>query len=131
MVHKEETYTFWTVLFQIYPIYKWAEKNLKTDTMSLDDIAKVYGFDLPPDKISLFRCDKKYAMTLSDEDLEQPLLVIDLGKSGTILIDGTHRAYKMWKQGKKTAKIYYVRNDDVIVKHSTLDRLLLEKLKVA
>lgn len=131
MVGKEETYRFLHIEFYVYPLYQWALKNLELVEVSLDDIARSYGFDLPPDRISMFSCDKEYAMSLSEEKLETPAIVIDLGASGQLMIDGTHRSYKKWKRGDKTIQAYYITDEKILLKHSNLTKQMLKKLKAA
>ena len=128
MVHKDEIYHLFHIRFEVYSLFKWAEQQGKTDTVDLRDIAGPYGFDLPEGKKSLFRLDKEYAMSLPDEDLAQPLLFVDLGNAGNPLIDGTHRAYKLWKQGKTIVPIYYIQNEDIIVKYSNVSKRDLRKV---
>jgi hypothetical protein len=129
MVTKDEVYNFLCCQFKVYDIFHWAKKNAQTVKINLQEMSKVYGFDLPEGHISMFRLDKEYAMTLSEQDVAQPLLVIDLGEGGNVMIDGTHRAYKMWKNGQEEADAYYVSDESVIVKFSSITKKLLKKIK--
>jgi hypothetical protein len=132
MVHKDEVYKFLCCNFYVYDLYKWAEKHLTEDDVKLSDLANNYGFDRVENSnsIGLFHLDKEYAMTLCQDDLEQPLLFVNLGEEcGCLLIDGTHRAFNLWKSGKTHAKAYMVTDDSMILKNSSLTRKMLNGLR--
>jgi hypothetical protein len=131
MVHKDEIYCFICGKFKVYELYQWAKENVELISVSLDNLSKIYGFIKNKDSNteSLFRLDKEYAKKLSKEDVEQPLLFVDLGEGGYLLIDGTHRAYHMWHNGKVEANAYVISNDDIILEHSSVPKKMLEHLR--
>jgi len=130
MVSKDEVYCFLTGKFKVYELYQWAKKNLEVVSVGLDNLSKTYGFIGNKDHHSLFRLDKDYAKKLSKEDVEQPLLFVHLGvDAGCLMIDGTHRAYHMWDKGAKEADAYLIKDDAIILKHSSLTKKMLKALR--
>ena len=129
MVHKDEIYCFICGKFKVYELYQWAKKNLELVSVGLDNLSKTYGFVGNDNHKSLFRLDKEYAKKLSQEDVEQPLLFVDLGEGGCLLIDGTHRAYHMWLNGAEEAQAYLIKDDNIILEHSSMPKKMLEHLR--
>jgi len=132
MISKDEVYVFLCGKFQVFPIYEWAKKNLEIVSVSLENVAQNYGFigNKNSQSTSLFRLDKDYAKNLSKEDVEQPLLFVKLGEeAGCLMIDGTHRAYHQWYNGEKEADAYLIDNDDIILKHSSMNKKMLKALR--
>jgi hypothetical protein len=129
MVHKDEVYCFLCGKFKVYELYQWAKENLEVVSVGLENLSKTYGFIGNKNHTSLFRLDKEYAKTLSKEDVEQPLLFVDLGDGGCLMIDGTHRAYHQWFNGAKEVDAYLIKNDDIILKHSSMPKKMLEHLR--
>ena len=129
MVAEHETYNFMLYQFYVYELYKWAKENLETVSVNLDDIAKPYGFVEREGYHSIFRLDREYALKLTEEDVKQPLLVVDLGKGGHLMIDGTHRSFNMWSNGTKQADAYLIRDKDIIIKHSNLTKKMYQTIQ--
>jgi hypothetical protein len=132
MVHEDEVYCFICGKFKVYELYQWAKKNLEVVSVGLDNVSKNYGFIGNKDKNtqSMFRLDKEYAKKLSEKDVAQPLLFVNLGKeAGCLMIDGTHRAYHMWNNGAKEAPAYLIENDAIILKHSSMSKRMLKALR--
>jgi len=132
MVHKDEIYCFICGKFKVYELYQWAKENLEVVSVGLDNISKIYGFigNKNSNTKSLFRLDKDYAKKLSKEDVEQPLLFVNLGvEAGCLMIDGTHRAFHQWNKGVKEANAYLIKNDAIILKHSSMSKRMLKALR--
>lgn len=129
MVSKDEIYVFLCGKFKVYELYQWAKENLEVVSVGLDTISKTYGFIEKKGYHSGYHLDKNYAKKLSEADLAQPLLFVDLGEGGCLMIDGTHRAYHKWHNGAKEASAYLIKNDDIILKHSSIPKKLMENLR--
>ena len=116
MIHEKETYQFLFYKFYVKKLYDYALANLELVDVDLQQIADGYNFDLPKDKISMFRLDKEYAMQLSEDDLSQPIIILYFGAGyGSLMVDGTHRSYNLWKKGNKTIKAYYITDEKAII----------------
>jgi hypothetical protein len=113
----------------VYELYEWAKKNVELVSVGLTELSKAYGFIGNKDQVSMFRLDKEYAKKLSKEDVEQPLLFVDLGEGGCLMIDGTHRAYHMWYNGEVDANAYLIKDDDIILKYSNMHKDMMEHLR--
>ncbi len=123
MVTQDEIYNFMSLQFKVFPLWQYARENLQPRRLSLNRIAKGYSFKTVGKTgwISMYSIDAKYAMKLKPCDYLQPLLIIQLGKdSGGLMIDGLHRAYKLWKQGQKTIRAYYVTDHGIIENYSNV-----------
>jgi hypothetical protein len=93
-----------------------AQEIVTEDLREADDLlvvpwARYYGLDEAPEThASVFapqHLDREYAMTT---DLDDPVLVATLrnsrGKLFSLLIDGTHRLYKAYRQGLRALPAY-------------------------
>lgn len=130
MVSKDEIYCFLCGDFKVYKLYQWAKENLEVVSVSLDNLSKTYGFIENKDYHSGYRLDKDYAKKLSEKDVAQPLLFVNLGdEAGCLMIDGTHRAFHQWYNGAKEADAYLISNDAIILKHSSLTKRMLKVLR--
>ena len=78
MVSKDEIYVFLCGKFKVYELYQWAKKNVETISVSLSQIADNYGFVKRKGFESIYRLDRDYAKGLAKEDVEQPLLFVNL-----------------------------------------------------
>jgi hypothetical protein len=132
MVSKDEVYCFICGKFKVYELYQWAKENLEVVSVGLDNLSKTYGFigNKDSNTESLFRLDKEYAKKLSEKDVAQPLLFVNLGvEAGCLMIDGTHRAFHKWNKGAKEADAYLIENDAIILKHSSMSKRMLKALR--
>jgi hypothetical protein len=129
MVSPNEIYRFLCCDFKVYELYEWAKNNVELVSVGLKELSKAYGFIGNKDQVSMFRLDKEYAKNLSEEDVSQPLLFVDLGEGGCLMIDGTHRAYYKWYNGEVEADAYLIKDDDIILKHSNMHKDMMEHLR--
>jgi len=118
MIAEKETYHFLHLSFMVHKFYLWAKKNLQEMEFDLNSIAKTYGFNAP----------KEYALSLSEQDLQQPIIVVDLGQAGSIMIDGTHRSYNLWKKGEKSIKGFHIKDEKAIIAFSNINKKMYAHL---
>lgn len=128
MIAEKETYHFLHLSFMVHKFYLWAKKHLQETEFDLNSIAKTYGFDIPENHISIFRLDKEYALKLPEQDLQQPIIVVDLGEAGAIMIDGTHRSYNRWKKGEKNIKGFLIKDEKAIIAYSNINKKMYKHL---
>ncbi len=129
MVTEHETYNFMIYQFYVYELYKWAKENLETVAVNLAEIAKPYGFVEREGYHSIFSLDREYALKLSEKDVKQPLLIVDLGKGGHLMIDGTHRSFNMWSNGTEQAPAYLIQDKDIIIKYSNITKKMFKHIQ--
>jgi len=123
MVEKDETFRFLSLHFKVYPLWQYAQRNLKPIRLKLENFVRFYGFKAVEQDgvVSMFSINPEYAKNLKPKDYRQPILLVKLGdESGGLMIDGLHRAYRAWQKGQKTIRAYYITERTILEKHSNI-----------
>lgn len=101
---------------------KYLDENEQPYKISLDELSTYFsdGSFVEKNGKQMFKMGitikPKYAMEISDEDLKTYGIFIIDGNSFNFLIDGWHRAYKLWKNGEKYINCYVIQDPDDIKK---------------
>ena len=115
---RNQSFVFGAFVFNVDRAQQIVAEDLReVDELSVTPWAQYYGLDDDdPHHASFFsprNLDRDYAMTT---DLDDPLLVATLqnsrGKLFSLLIDGTHRLYKAYKQGVLVLPAYVLDEEE-------------------
>lgn len=127
-IGENETFTFLTKRYDISKAWKMIQaepekyKNKGVfNTVNLDSLATMFAGEFEKDGQKFLRMgvaiDQKYAMNLSEIELEEPgIFVVD--GDFKFLIDGWHRGYKLHSQGVKDMKVWTIKDPSDIKKIS-------------
>jgi hypothetical protein len=123
----DEFYVFWGRQINVTALREYAEAYpLPVVTASVASIANMMGFDCAENesaRMSVFRMDVRHALSLPEDVLVQPGLILRFGSS-TLLVDGTHRAYRLWRMGVESMRVYCIDDREAIQRQSNLPDVL-------
>ena len=102
-VGERETFSFLGANYNVNKAWIFIQKKKhEIASLNINDISKYFG---------VVKIDKKYAMSLSIEEAEQPgIFVVDDKYDFQMLIDGWHRAYNLYINKIKKMDVYLIDN---------------------
>ena len=110
---RSETFRFLMVRWDIVKARYIIEQIRKpVNTLQVAGAARAYGLDRPQSEESAAMVDEKRAMSTAIDTSVPVILVLLAGASSPILIDGLHRLYKAYREGKKTIPCYALTSEE-------------------
>ncbi len=112
-----ETFRFFMVRWDIVRArYLIQQTNKRQDVLRVRDAAHAYGLDAPQTIDSAVRVDEQLAMSEAIDTNIPVILALIQGDEGAkpkpILLDGLHRLYKAYREGRETIPCYALTPDE-------------------
>ncbi|GCE32083.1 hypothetical protein KDA_75670 [Dictyobacter alpinus] len=108
-----ETFRFfvarWDIVKARYIIQK---ANKPVGSLRVASAARVYGLDRPQTEESAVAVDETRGMSETIDTRVPVILALLKGASSPILIDGLHRLYKAYREGKETLPCYALTSEE-------------------
>jgi len=114
---RHETFRFLMVQWDIVKArFLIQQSNKRLDTLRVRDAARAYGLDTSQSIDSWAHVDETRAMSDEIDTIIPVILALIQGDEGTrpkpILIDGLHRLYKAYREGKETIPCYALTSEE-------------------